>query len=227
MLAASPASLAAHKDDYVKIIKVWDHVVHYIADPKTQADAVKIMSKRVGLSPEEYLPLLKGTHLLDVAAGKKTFKKGDGLDSLYGSSKNSGRLQRRQRGLQGGAEDRYLYRPVVHRGGQIGGVLRSGVANDAIGKIVSGAETNFAARQAFARGHVVRAAGPVWSIVSYVPAVWHPQVLITDPGSVDYLQTGMRMDKSAFADAVKEAEDGHKDPPKGFASNPIYLPRAA
>ncbi len=89
VLAASPTSLAAHKDDYIKIIKVWDKVVHYIADAKTQPDAVKIMAKRVGLTPEEYLPLIKGTHLLDVAAGKKTFKKGDGLASLYGSSKNA------------------------------------------------------------------------------------------------------------------------------------------
>ena len=47
------------------------------------------MSKRVGLTPAEYLPLLKGTKLLDVAVGKKTFKKGDGLDSLYGSTKNA------------------------------------------------------------------------------------------------------------------------------------------
>jgi NitT/TauT family transport system substrate-binding protein len=89
VLAASPTSLAAHKDDYIKIIKVWDKVVHYIADAKTQPDAVKIMAKRVGLTPEEFLPLIKGTHLLDVAAGKKTFKKGDGLASLYGSSKNA------------------------------------------------------------------------------------------------------------------------------------------
>jgi len=89
VLAASPASLSAHKDDYIRIIKVWDKIVHYINDPKTQADAVKIMSKRVGLTPAEYLPLLKGTHLLDVAAGKKTFKKGEGLDSLYGSTKNA------------------------------------------------------------------------------------------------------------------------------------------
>ena len=89
VLAASPASLAAHKDDYAKIIKVWDKVVHYINDPKTQADAVKIMAKRVGLTPLEYLPLLKGTHLIDVAEGKKTFKKGAGLDSLYGSTKNA------------------------------------------------------------------------------------------------------------------------------------------
>ena len=47
------------------------------------------MSKRVGLTPAEYLPLLKGTHLLDVAAGKKTFKTGEGLDSLYGSTANA------------------------------------------------------------------------------------------------------------------------------------------
>ena len=86
---SSPASLAAHKDDYIKLIKVWDQVVHYINDPKTQADAVKIMAERVGLTPAEYLPLLKGTHLIDVAEGKKMFKKGEGLDSLYGSSKNA------------------------------------------------------------------------------------------------------------------------------------------
>ena len=89
VLAVSPASLAAHKDDYVKLIKVWDRVVHYINDPKTQDDAVAIMAKRVGLPPADYKPLLKGTHLLDVAAGKKAMKKADGLGSLYGSSKIS------------------------------------------------------------------------------------------------------------------------------------------
>ncbi|MGB8430890.1 MAG: ABC transporter permease, partial [Pseudolabrys sp.] len=64
----------------------------------------------------------------------------------------------------------------------------------------------------------------IWCVISYVPFVWHPQVLITDPGSADSLQPGMRMDKHAFADAVKEAEDDNKDPPRGVASNPIYLP---
>lgn len=64
----------------------------------------------------------------------------------------------------------------------------------------------------------------IWCIVSYVPAVWHPQVRITDPGSTDYLQVDMRMDKAAFADAVKEAEQADKDPPQGVPSNPIYLP---
>ena len=38
--------------------------MHYINDPKTQPDALKIMSgARVGLTPAAYKPLLKGTHL--------------------------------------------------------------------------------------------------------------------------------------------------------------------
>jgi NitT/TauT family transport system permease protein len=64
----------------------------------------------------------------------------------------------------------------------------------------------------------------VWCIVSYVPFVWHPQIQITDPGSVDYLQAGMRMDRQDFDDAVKDAESENKPPPQGISANPIYLP---
>ena len=39
------------------------------------------------MTPEAYKPLLKGTHLIDVAEGKEVFKKSPGLNSLYGSSK--------------------------------------------------------------------------------------------------------------------------------------------
>jgi len=64
----------------------------------------------------------------------------------------------------------------------------------------------------------------VWCVVSYVPAVWHPQVLITNPGSVDYLEAGMRMDRQAFESEVADARDQNKAPPEGLPSNPIYLP---
>ena len=57
----------------------------------------------------------------------------------------------------------------------------------------------------------------LWSIVTYVPFVWHPQMEITDPGSVDYLQAGMRMNKADFADAVEEARSEHKAPPQGVS----------
>ena len=87
VLTVSPASLSARRADWEKVVKVWDKVVTYINDPKTQTDAVKIMSARVGLKPEAYLPLLKGTKLLSLAEGKKVFVKADGFKSLYGSSK--------------------------------------------------------------------------------------------------------------------------------------------
>jgi NitT/TauT family transport system substrate-binding protein len=87
VLAVSPASLNAHRADWMKLIGVWDKVVHYINDPATQDDAVKIMAARVDMAPDAFKPLLQGTHLIDVAEGKKTFTKGSGLTSLYGSTK--------------------------------------------------------------------------------------------------------------------------------------------
>jgi NitT/TauT family transport system substrate-binding protein len=88
-LAVSPASLTAHRADWVKLVKIWDRVVHYINDPKTQDDAVVIMSKRDGLTPAAYKAFLAGTHLLDLADGKKAYMKGPGLDSVYGSTVNA------------------------------------------------------------------------------------------------------------------------------------------
>lgn len=87
VLTVNPASLSAHKAEWLKVIKVWYRVVDYIYDPKTQADAVKIMSARVGLKPAEYLPLLGGTKILKKEEAKAIFAKGEGFKSIYGSSK--------------------------------------------------------------------------------------------------------------------------------------------
>jgi NitT/TauT family transport system substrate-binding protein len=87
VLSVSPASLAAHKDDYAKLIKVWDRVVHYIESPKTRDDAVKIMAARSGVEADVYKKFIDGTHFIDVAASKVIFKKGEELTSLYGSTK--------------------------------------------------------------------------------------------------------------------------------------------
>jgi NitT/TauT family transport system substrate-binding protein len=89
VLAVSPASLAAHRADYIKLIGVWNRVVRYIDDPSTQVDALRIMATRVGLTPDQYKPLLTGTHLIDVAEAKKVFARSTGLGSLYGSSQNA------------------------------------------------------------------------------------------------------------------------------------------
>jgi NitT/TauT family transport system substrate-binding protein len=89
VLTVSPASLSSRKDDWKKLIGVWSKVVTYINDPKTQADAIKIMSARDGLSPAEYKKFLKGTRLLSVSEGKAAYVKADGLKSLWGSTKNA------------------------------------------------------------------------------------------------------------------------------------------
>jgi NitT/TauT family transport system substrate-binding protein len=87
VLAVSPNSLASRKADWEKVAKVWYRTVDYISDPKTQADALSIMSARVGLTAEQYKPLLDGTRLLSLEEAKAVLKKGDGKDSLYGSTK--------------------------------------------------------------------------------------------------------------------------------------------
>ena len=64
----------------------------------------------------------------------------------------------------------------------------------------------------------------LWSAVSYLPFVWHPQVLITDTGGEEYLETGMRMNRADFLRAVKEMQDQHQPVPQGVPVNPVYLP---
>lgn len=87
VIAATPASAKSRKADWLKVMQVWDRVVAYVKDPKTQADAVKIMAARSGVSPAEYQTFLAGTHLLSTEDGKKVYVKGTGFDSLYGSTK--------------------------------------------------------------------------------------------------------------------------------------------
>ncbi len=85
-LAVNPASLSARRADWAKVVKVWDRVVAYIADPATRADAVQLMSARVGISPATFAQLLKGTRLLTLAENRPRFVKQAGFGSLYGSS---------------------------------------------------------------------------------------------------------------------------------------------
>jgi NitT/TauT family transport system permease protein len=64
----------------------------------------------------------------------------------------------------------------------------------------------------------------LWSAVSYVPWLWHPQIMITDPGSVSYLEVGAHLPRAAFASEVADAQQEHRAPPRGVRANPIYLP---
>ncbi|RCX24771.1 ABC transporter substrate-binding protein [Thioalbus denitrificans] len=87
VLAVSPESLSARRDEWRKVVDVWYRVVDYILDPETHADAVRIMASRVGVSPAEYESFINGTRILTLDEAKQFFVKGEGFGSLYGSSK--------------------------------------------------------------------------------------------------------------------------------------------
>jgi NitT/TauT family transport system substrate-binding protein len=91
VLTVNPVSLAQRREDWSKVVDVWYRVVDYILDPATQPDAVAIMAARVGISAEEYLPLLRGTKILTLEEAKAIMapagKDATGFGSLYGSTR--------------------------------------------------------------------------------------------------------------------------------------------
>jgi NitT/TauT family transport system substrate-binding protein len=87
MFVVNPKSLAEHRAEWLKVVGVWDRVAKFVTDPANTDEAATIMSGRVGLTPEAYEPLMKGTHILTLADAKKAFDKGPGLTSVFGSSK--------------------------------------------------------------------------------------------------------------------------------------------
>jgi len=63
-----------------------------------------------------------------------------------------------------------------------------------------------------------------WSLISYVPWLWHPKVEISDPGAVTYFKQGMLVDRDLFDAEVLKLDSSTKTLPVGSPANPIYLP---
>ncbi len=87
LLNVNPKSLAERRDDWVKVVKVWNRIVKFVMDPANKDEAVKIMAGRAGVPPEEYGKFLPGTRFLSPEEALSRFEKKDGLESLYGSAK--------------------------------------------------------------------------------------------------------------------------------------------
>jgi len=64
----------------------------------------------------------------------------------------------------------------------------------------------------------------LWSLVSYVPFIWHPKMEITNPGGVSFFRQGMLVDKEVFRTEMEKVELAGKPLPQGEPANPIYLP---
>src|SRR5580704_9567787 len=74
VLAVSPASLAAHHDDWAKIAAIYYKCVAYLMDPATRDDAIKIMAAKVGADPAVYAKYDPGTHFQTLTEAKANYK---------------------------------------------------------------------------------------------------------------------------------------------------------
>jgi NitT/TauT family transport system substrate-binding protein len=88
LLYVSRESLEKNRPEWAKVVSVWYRIVNYLGDPTNLDDALKILAARDNVKPEEYEPFLKGTHILSLKEALHHWKKGEGLNSLYGSTKN-------------------------------------------------------------------------------------------------------------------------------------------
>lgn len=86
VLAVNPKSLAERQADWEKVVGVWFKIADYIADEKNRGDVLQIMSARVGLTPEQYAPLMSGTFFLGAEGNIKHYRPGDKLESVFHSS---------------------------------------------------------------------------------------------------------------------------------------------
>ncbi len=64
----------------------------------------------------------------------------------------------------------------------------------------------------------------IWCAVSYLPFIWHPMVMVSAPGGVDYFQVDMLVEKSVFNDELANMQKAALPLPVGSPANPIYLP---
>lgn len=64
----------------------------------------------------------------------------------------------------------------------------------------------------------------VWCLVSYVPFIWHPKMMIEEVGGVDYFQVGMLVDREDFHQQLAGMRSQSRPLPVGMPANPIYLP---
>jgi NitT/TauT family transport system substrate-binding protein len=74
VIAISPASLAAHHDDWAKVAAIYYKCVAYLMDPATRDDAIKIMAAKVGQDPAVYAKYVPGTHFETEDEAKANYK---------------------------------------------------------------------------------------------------------------------------------------------------------
>jgi len=86
LLYVDPESLEKNRAEWAKVVKVWYRIVDFLKDDANIDEAMKILSARVNVTPQEYESFFKGTKILTLDEALAHWKEAPGLDSIYGSS---------------------------------------------------------------------------------------------------------------------------------------------
>jgi NitT/TauT family transport system substrate-binding protein len=100
LLVVQEKSLQANRKDYIGMIKAWYDTEKFIREKPDEA--VKIMSKQVGLEAEEYKSFLAGTRFFDAKANAEAF--GTGPKSLIGVAPTVAKFLLENKLMEGSAD---------------------------------------------------------------------------------------------------------------------------
>ena len=64
----------------------------------------------------------------------------------------------------------------------------------------------------------------LWSALSYVPWLWHPQIRVLDPGGSAFLTADLLVERAAFAAENAKLVAAGAAPAVGERANPVFLP---
>ena len=64
----------------------------------------------------------------------------------------------------------------------------------------------------------------LWSAISYIPWLWHPNVKVTVTGDVDYFVEEMELPRADFQRELEKVRAAGGTLPEGERVNPVYLP---
>ncbi len=64
----------------------------------------------------------------------------------------------------------------------------------------------------------------LWAAISYCPAIWHPLMKVSDPGSIGHFRVDALIEKGAFFRENAKALAEQRKPASGVPANPVYLP---
>jgi NitT/TauT family transport system permease protein len=64
----------------------------------------------------------------------------------------------------------------------------------------------------------------IWSVVSYVPFIWHPMMQVIHPGASLYVEQGQMVKRDIIEQENRRLLENGEEPITGFRANPVYLP---